>query len=194
MITATALRAGRWELVPTRTSASFAVRNFGAATVRGQIPVTTAWADVDATGQPTAVHAELDLTRIDTGNPRRDRDLCKPRLLDTAQHPALTFDGIAAGGIVDGVLTGRAATRVSLDITSVAPGDGGTITAHATTAFDRAALGVRAPRFLIGRRIAVVIDATFAPPSAPPPVQRGTRREEAGQRSRSINLKAGGMP
>ncbi len=53
MIIATALRTSRWELVPARTSgtsASFAVGNLGMATVRGQIPVTTAWADVDATG------------------------------------------------------------------------------------------------------------------------------------------------
>ena len=165
MITATALRTGRWELVPARTRAGFTVRNFGAATVRGQIPVTTAWVDVDAAGQPTTVHAELDLTQIGTGNPRRDRDLRKPHLLDTARQPVLTFDGIAAGTTIDGVLTGRAATRVSLDVTSLTPSDAGTITAHATTAFDRAALGVRAPRFLIGRRIAVVIDVTFAPPS-----------------------------
>jgi polyisoprenoid-binding protein YceI len=114
--------------------------------------------DVDAAGQITAMHAELDLTRIDTGNPHRDRDLHKSRLLDTSHHPALTFDGKAAGMIVDGVLTGRSATRVSLNVTSVKPGDAGTVTAHATTAFDRVALGVRAPRFLIGRRIAVVIN------------------------------------
>jgi polyisoprenoid-binding protein YceI len=164
MITATALRSGRWELVPARTSATFAVNNFGVATVRGQIPVTAAWVDVDAAGRPTAVHAELDLTRIDTGNQRRDHDLRKPRLLDTAHHPALTFDGTAAGMIVDGVLTGRAPARVSLDVTSITPGNAGTVTAHATTVFDRMALGVRAPRLLIGRRIAVVIDVTFAPP------------------------------
>ncbi len=164
MITETALRTGRWELVPARTKADFTVRNFGLATVCGQIPVTAAWVDVDAAGQPTTVRAELDLSRIDTGNPRRDRDLRKPHVLDTAHHPALTFDGIAAGTTVDGVLTGRAATRVSLDVTSITPGDSGTVTAHAMTTFDRTALGVRAPRFLIGRRIAVVIHATFAPP------------------------------
>ena len=40
MITATAPRTSRWELVPARTSASSGVRNFGLATVRGQIPVS----------------------------------------------------------------------------------------------------------------------------------------------------------
>jgi len=163
--TVTVPRTGRWELVPARSTADFAVRNFGFATVRGQIPVTAAWVDVDPAGQPAAVHAELDLTRVDTGNPRRDRDLRQPRLLDTAHHPTLTFDGVAAGPTVDGVLNGRAAADVSLGVTGVTPGDGGIVTARATCAFDRAALGVRAPRLLIGRRITVVINATFAPPA-----------------------------
>jgi polyisoprenoid-binding protein YceI len=183
MITDTALRTSRWELVPARTTACFTVRNLGMATVRGQIPVTTAWVDVDDAGRPAAVHAELDLTRIDTGNPRRDRDLRKPSLLDTTRHPALTFEGIVDGMIVDGVLTGlAAATRASLDITSVTPGDAGTVTAHATATLDRAALGVRAPRFLIGRRIAAVVEVTFAPPSAHPP---GGARRAAGTTSDS---------
>lgn len=194
MITGTAPRTGRWELVPARTRAGFAVRSFGVATVRGHIPVTAAWVDIDASGRPTAVHAELDLNRIDTGNPRRDRDLRKPHLLDTARHPALTFDGAAAGTTVDGLLTGRTATHVSLDITSAPPSDAGMVTAHATTTFDRAGLGVRAPRFLIGRRIAVLIDATFAPPSAHPPRRRDPRCGEVEQRSLSVNLNAGAKP
>ncbi len=191
MTTATALRTGRWELVPARTSACFAVRNFGLATVRGQIPVTAARVDVDAAGRPTAVHAELDLTRIQTGNQRRDRDLRKPGLLDTAHHPVLTFDGIASGMIVDGVLTGLAATRASLDVTSVTCGDGGTITVHTTTELDRVALGLRAPRLLIGRRIAVVVDVTFAPPSARQPEQRDARCGGDQRRSLRVNLDAG---
>jgi len=142
-------------------------------------------------GRPTAVHAELDLTRIDTGNPRRDHDLRRPHLLDTAHYPALTFDGVADGATVVGALTGRMATRVSLDITSVTPGDTGTVTVHATTEFDRTALGVRAARFLIGRRIAVVIDAIFAPPSVRPPRQQDARCGQA-ERPLSVNLIAGG--
>ncbi len=190
MITATALRTGRWELTPARTSVGFAVRNFGVATGRGQIPVTAAWVDVDDAGRPAAVHAELDLTRIDTGNPRRDRDLRKPRLLDTAHHPTLTFEGIVDGMIVDGVLTGLAAARASLDVVSVTPSESGTVTAHATATLDRAALGVRAPRFLIGRRIAAVIDVTFAPPSAHPRRAAGGGDDE--RRSPVVHLNAGG--
>ena len=190
MITATAPRTGRWELTPARTSVGFAVRNFGVATVRGQIPVTAAWVDVDAAGRLAAVRAKLDLTGIDTGNPRRDRDLRKTRLLDTTRHSTLTFEGIVDGMIVEGVLTGLAATRVSLDVVSVTPGESGTVAAHATATLDRAALGVRAPRFLIGRRIVAVIDVTFAPPSAHPRRAAGGGDDEG--RSPVVNLNAEG--
>jgi polyisoprenoid-binding protein YceI len=69
-------------------------RNFGVATVRGQIPVTAAWVSLDAAGKPAAVHAGPGPTGIATGHRRRDRDLRKSRLPGTAHHhPALTFDG-----------------------------------------------------------------------------------------------------
>ena len=181
MITATAPRTGRWELMPARTSAGFAVRNFGVATVHGQIPVTAAWVDVDAAGQAAAVHAELDLTGSTPATRAATATCARPRLLDTTHHSTLTFEGIVDGMIVEGVLTGLSATRVSLDVISVTPGESGTVTAHATATLDRAALGVRAPRFLIGRRIVAVIDITFAPPSAHPPerasAQRGRSRD-----------------
>ncbi len=83
--------------------------------------------------------------------------------------------------------TGRAATYVSPDVTKVMPGDAGTVTAHAVTELDRAALGVRAPRFLIGWRIAVVIDAMFAPPSARTLKRRNARCGEIERRSLSVN-------
>ena len=81
---------------------------------------------------------------------------------------------------------------MSLDVTSVMPGDAGTVTVHAMTELDRAALGVRAPRFPIGRRFAVVIDAMFAPPSARTLKRRDARCGEIERRSLSVNLNAGG--
>jgi hypothetical protein len=61
-----------------------------------------------------------------------------PGLLDTARHPALTFDGAAADTTVDGVLTGRAGAQVRLDVTNLTPGDDGMVTVHATTALPSA--------------------------------------------------------
>lgn len=163
------LATGRWDGVAARCSATFAVRNFGLRTVRGSVPVSSCSVEVDAAGTPTAVAATLDLTGIDTGNRTRNRDLQKPRLLDTANHPGLAFTGSApvpttAGWQVPGTLTGRASAHVTLDAEPVGRTARGELTVRATCTLDRRSLGVQAPRFLVGRYVTVHIEATFAPP------------------------------
>ncbi|MGN6606365.1 MAG: YceI family protein [Jatrophihabitans sp.] len=167
----TGLRTGRWTAASTLTSATFTVRHaLGLARVQGCVPVVDASVDVDASGRPAAVSATLDLTRIDTGNRRRDADLQQPRLLDTASAPTLTFAGRVvttdAGVEVVGRLAGRAAADVVLRVVEIDDGgDGGDGSVHvvATTRLDRRALGVRAPRVLIGRVVQIRLDLTFRP-------------------------------
>ena len=161
------LAAGRWRHVPNATTATFTVRNLGLRRVTGTVPIAEAWVDVDANGAPSAVRATLDLRAIATGNARRDADLQKPHLLGTAEHPTLGFTGTpqlaAAGWTVPGTLAGRRAAEVTVvaTIESASPGE---LTVRGTTEFDRRELGVRAPRFLIGRRIQVTVTATFRAP------------------------------
>jgi polyisoprenoid-binding protein YceI len=180
-MTAATVRTGRWEFVSSLTCAGFAVRNFGVKTVRGQLPVRSAWIDVDESGRPAGMHATVDVAGIDTGNARRDRDLRGPRLLDVAQYPVLTFDSSAIErvGDTEWIVTGRLAghgmhVEVSMQVQITSTHDGG-IAVRAVTEFDREALGVKAPRFLIGRRVAVDISAAFsaaAPhPSSPKPAE-----------------------
>ena len=166
----TALDAGRWQLITSLSSAGFAARNFGLKTVCGTVPVSAAWVDVSQPGDPVHVHAVLDLAGIDSGHQRRDADLRKPRLLDTQRYPHLHFDGIARyvedGWQVTGRLAGRATADVGMraEITRRAPD--GSLAVRACTTIDRRALGVRAPRFMIGREVAITIDAVFAAPDA----------------------------
>ena len=140
------LQVGRWHLLHSRSCAGFAVRNFGLKTVRGTVPIQEAWVDVGGDARPGAVFAALDLTGIDTGHARRDADLRKPHLLDTARYPTLTFTGGAPqpapdGWQVPGRLAGRAAADLVLAgrIVRAAPGE---VTVHATVTVDRRALGV----------------------------------------------------
>lgn len=166
---ATPLATGRWRHVPARTTAEFSVRNLALRTVRGTVPVADAWVEVDAAGAPAGVQAVLDLRAIDTGHRKRDADLQKPHLLDTANHPTLTFAGLAPEPGPDGwLVAGRLAGRAAADVTLTAQVDrapaGGDLVVHATTTVDRRALGVRAPRFLIGRRLRIEVTATFRPP------------------------------
>jgi polyisoprenoid-binding protein YceI len=162
------LRPGRWDEVASLTCARFSVRDFGVMHVEGTVPALDAWVDVDATGTPAAVHAVLDLTGIATGHAKRDADLQKPRLLDTAKHPHLTFTGrpewTGQGWQVTGRLTARTGTEVTLPVEVLREGPGGELTVRATATVDRRDLGIRAPRFVIGRYLQVTVEATFAPP------------------------------
>jgi polyisoprenoid-binding protein YceI len=162
------LQTGRWEHVASASRASFAVRKFAFITVQGTVPIVSATVDVDASGAPAAVLATLDLTGIATGIPKRDSDLQKPHLLDTGKHPRLTFSGRpmeqADGWQVPGRLAGRSATDVTLDAKIVGRSDSGELTVHTACTIDRRKLGVRAPRFLIGRYVDITIEVVFAQP------------------------------
>lgn len=158
----------RWEVVSSLSSAGFAVRNLGVKTVRGQVPVRDAWVEVDAAGRPLALSATLDLAGIETGSARRDRDLAKPHLLDLARFPVLAFSGRAGEPDgerwqLPGTLTGHGASTAVVLAATVSEASGDEVRVRAVTAFDRRDLGVHAPRFMIGRRITVTIDAVLRP-------------------------------
>lgn len=68
--------------------------------------------EIDDHGQPRAISGSLDLEAISTGNPRRDRDLRKPRFLDLDTHPTMTFAAGPSTVTPDGwQITGQLAAR-----------------------------------------------------------------------------------
>lgn len=164
------LRAGRWDLVNSLSSAGFSVRNFGVRTVVGQIPILQAWVDVDDAGRAHGAYAVLDLAGIDTGHARRDHDLRKPHLLGIEKFPRMTFTGGPAEPSAEGwQMPGRLeahGTDVAVVLTVEAEHNSrGDVSVQATTSIDRRDLRVTAPRFVIGRDVAVTIDACFRGPS-----------------------------
>ncbi|WP_103347717.1 YceI family protein [Amycolatopsis sp. CA-128772] len=164
--TAPALRAGTWTVRGGRTTAAFEVRNFGFNRVRGTIPVRAGTVEVTTAGV-TAVHAELDLGALDTRNPRRDADLRKPSLLDSADRPELTFTATGVHRRDDGwEVAGELRLRgTSCPLTLTAEPSAGGTRVRATGTFDRAPLGLRVPRAVIGRYIRIVVEAELEPPS-----------------------------
>jgi len=158
------LAVGRWTVDPAHSTATFRVRSLG-RTVTGNIPITEGTMDVDESGRPRAISGSLDLDAVDTGNPRRDKDLRKPRFLDLDRYPAMTFaaDSITASP-ADWRITGTLAVRgtsvrLAGDAT-VSPHDrSATVTAH--TQLDRRALGIRAPAIMIGHAIDITVTATL---------------------------------
>ncbi|AGM07868.1 YceI family protein [Amycolatopsis keratiniphila] len=169
MTAGTSARVGTWTVLADRTSATFTVRNFGFRVVHGSIPVELGSVRVSADGV-VAVEAALDLDKIDTGNAKRDADLRKPGLLAIDAHPVLTFaaDRIEEGPdgwLVEGTLGARGES-CPLTVTATGPADDGdgTWRVLAGAVFDRRAIGLRAPRFLIGREITIALDVVLAPP------------------------------
>lgn len=131
----------------------------------GSVPVLSGHVEVAADGTPTAVRAELDPGRVDTGHARRDRDLRGKRFFGPAPSPVLVFDAGPAtrvgddGWSVAGVLTlGGRSAAVAVDVEVL---DGSHV--RASTVLDRRDLGIRAPRLLVGRRVDVTVDASLAP-------------------------------
>ena len=158
------LAVGRWTVDPAHSTATFRVRSLG-RTVTGTVPITEGTVAVDESGQPRTIDGSLDLGAIDTGNPRRDKDLRKPRFLDLDRYPAMTFtaDTVTAepaGWRVTGQLAVRGTSvRLDGDAAVSALDRSATVTAH--TQLDRRALGIRAPGIMIGHAIDITVTAAL---------------------------------
>jgi polyisoprenoid-binding protein YceI len=172
MTSTLALTTGTWKLDATTSTASFRIGNLG-RTVHGTVPLLEG-TFVVSDGKPESVQGSLNLSAIDTGHPKRDKDLRKPNLLDLDTHPTMRFasrtitpidtDGHDTGWHITGRLKIRdIAVPVAGDVT-LSTTDGDSVTLTATARFDRKPLGIRAPRLLIGRFIDVTITATVSPP------------------------------
>jgi polyisoprenoid-binding protein YceI len=156
------LSTGRWTVDPAHSTATFRVGNLG-RTVTGTVPITEGTVVID--GQHSAITGSLDLGAIDTGNARRDKDLRKPKFLDLDRYRTMTFtaDTITiapAGWRVTGQLTARGTSvRLAGHVDVSAEYTSATLTAH--TQLDRRALGIRAPRIMIGNHIDITVTATI---------------------------------
>lgn len=158
------LAAGRWIVDVAHSAATFRVGNLG-RTVTGTVPIIDGTVDIGSGGLPSAITGSLDLGAIDTGNARRDSDLRKPRLLDLDHHPTMTFaaDTLTvspAGWSVTGRLSTRGTSvRLAGEVELSGQDRSATLTGH--TRLDRRALGIRAPRIMIGREIDITITAAI---------------------------------
>jgi polyisoprenoid-binding protein YceI len=126
---------------------------------------------IDSDGVPRGT-ATLDVAGIKTSNAHRDRDLRSARFFDTTNHPILKFRSVSTrrtslGAVVDGLLTIRGKDCPLSLVATLTPQDDGTIAVHATGTFDRLASPLRkAPRWLIGSTVDVVVEAVLRPVTA----------------------------
>lgn len=166
MTAADTLTAGIWRADLARSAASFKVGNLG-RTANGTVPVAGGTVEIGPDGALLAVHGTLDLGAIDTGIAKRDLDLRKPGLLDLDRHPTMTFTATSAAPVdggwqVTGTLSARGTSTELSGRAELSTVDGAAVLT-ATARLDRRTLGIRAPRFLIGRYVDITVTAVIQP-------------------------------
>jgi polyisoprenoid-binding protein YceI len=163
-------RTAIWHLSDSRTQVRFTVRNLGLP-VRGSVALSRGEVEVDPDGDPVRARAEFDLGSLDTGIGRRDLDLRHPRFLAFDRQPVMVWtcdrftrreDGT---WLAAGTLSVRG-TATPLEVTAVAEDADGGVVVRAAAVLDRLAVGIRAPRAVVGRVVRIEIDAWLLPPQS----------------------------
>jgi polyisoprenoid-binding protein YceI len=163
--TETDLRDGTWT-VPADTRATFSARNFGIRTVTGTLALDRGTVTVTG-GRPVAAEGALTAASVETGIAQRDEHLRGPRFLRADRHPyiglrAVRFEPAEDGWVVPAMLTvGGAETPVTLHARRLPDPAQGVIAVRITGEFDRTTTPMRAPRLMVGHRIAIEAELTF---------------------------------
>ncbi|MDQ3346522.1 MAG: YceI family protein [Acidobacteriota bacterium] len=173
---AAAASPNTWRVDSSHSSAGFSVRHMMVATVRGTLgPISGA---VEYDGKDvSSIRADvtIDVTKINTGNERRDNDLRAADFFDVARHPTITFKSkrVQPGGegrfSLVGDLTMRGVTKeVTLDVDGPSPAvkdpkGGLKIGATATTKLNRRDFGLNYNNLIeagpvVGDEVTVTID------------------------------------
>jgi polyisoprenoid-binding protein YceI len=86
----TPLPVGTWIVDPKHSTIGFQVKHMGIATVRGQFNAFAGRLEIGADGVAVA-SGTVDVTTVDTNEPKRDAHLRSPDFFDVERFPELTF-------------------------------------------------------------------------------------------------------
>jgi len=137
---------------------------FGLIPVHGTFALVSGDVTIAEDPAGSAVRATINAGSYSSGLAKRDKDVISPGLLDAKAYPEITFSGTGArpagsGWILPGTVTAHGvAAPAELRIDEVRSGDG-TVRFHAVTELDRTEFGVTNKKAMVGRKVAVIIDA-----------------------------------
>lgn len=173
MSTTTQLPTGTWQIDPAATTVTVTVKKFGGLiTVPADLDVTAGVVSIDEQHRVTDVAVSVDAASYRSKNNKRNEHIISKDFLDSDRHPTITFEtssvaeqanGYRSTGTVT-VKGNRTPIEVTVDSVEVGA-DSGSFAATATV--DRLALGVdKMPAFVIGRELAIEVNATVRPSAA----------------------------
>jgi polyisoprenoid-binding protein YceI len=112
-----------WNIDSAHSHASFSIRHLVISNVRGEMGKVTGTVTLDDKDiTRSTVEATIDVTGIDTREPKRDEHLRSPEFFDAAKYPTITFKSTKVekegdGLKVTGNLTMRGVTKpVTLEV------------------------------------------------------------------------------
>jgi polyisoprenoid-binding protein YceI len=185
LVLASAAQAQTWNIDTTHSAAQFAVRHMMVSTVRGTMGKVTGTVTFDGKNlSAAAVDASIDVSGIDTRDPKRDAHLKSPDFFDVATYPTISFKskkvvpGVEGAFTVVGDLTMHGVTKeTTLDVEALRPtikdqGGNSRSGTTATVKINRQDFGVKWSRSLdgggvvVGDEVTITIDVELIQPAA----------------------------
>src|SRR5437870_467254 len=97
--------AGTYALDPTHSYVAFTARHLMVTKVRGRFPVTEGRLIVSDQPNQSSVEATIDVSAVESGDPKRDEHLRSADFFDAAQYPQASFRSRRVDDHGDGTFT-----------------------------------------------------------------------------------------
>jgi polyisoprenoid-binding protein YceI len=97
--------AGSYALDQSHSHVAFSARHLMVTKVRGRFPVTAGRLEIAENPTASSVEATIDVTAVDSGDPKRDEHLRSADFFDADNYPAVTFRSTSVDDHGDGEFT-----------------------------------------------------------------------------------------